>query len=159
MILDLVTEPNDILRRKSQEVAKITPEISQLIFDMKETMKVNEGVGLAAPQVGKNLRIFVMETQDGTVALINPEIIKKSFFKEFDEEGCLSIPGVFIKVKRSKAITVKAVNEQGRELTIDAKGFMARVIQHEIDHLDGILMLDRIKNRDKAVVVQTAQQM
>ena len=159
MILDLVTEPNEILRRMSQEVAEITPEITQLIFDMKETMKVSDGVGLAAPQVGKNIRIFTMLTQDGALALINPVIIKRSFLKEFDEEGCLSIPGVFIKVKRPKAVTVKAINEEGREITIDAKGFMARVIQHEIDHLDGILMLDRIKNKDKAVVVEPVQQL
>lgn len=156
MILDLVLEPNDILRRKSQPVDVITPELLRFIQDMKETMHENNGIGLAAPQVGRNIRIFTVATQDGTLALINPEIISKSFRKEFDEEGCLSIPGTFIKVKRAKQVKVRALNENGQEITFTAKGLFARVIQHELDHLDGILMFDRITQKDTAVKVESA---
>jgi len=156
MILDLVLEPNDILRRKSQPVETITPELLRFIEDMKETMQENNGIGLAAPQVGRNIRIFTVATQEGTLALINPEITSKSFRKEFDEEGCLSIPGMFIKVKRAKQVKVRALNEKGQEFTFTAKGLFARVIQHELDHLDGILMFDRITQKDKAVKIESA---
>lgn len=143
MIFTIIKEPNPILRKKSKKVAEITKEIKQLILDMEQTMIESKGIGLAAPQVGKNIRVIVVNTKDGAIALINPKITWKSLRKETDEEGCLSCPDVFIKIKRPKSIKVKAQNKDGKQTSFKAQGLLARVIQHEIDHLDGILILDK----------------
>lgn len=142
-ILSLVTEPNAILRQENSSIKEITAEIKQLILDMAETMKNANGVGLAAPQIGKNLRLCIISTEKGILTLINPKIIWKSLRKITEEEGCLSCPNVSIKVKRSKIIYIKALNEKGQPISFRAEGFFARVIQHEVDHLDGILIIDK----------------
>src|SRR4030042_4518910 len=100
----IITEPNPILRNKSQEIKQITPEIKQLILDMAKIMKESKGVGLAAPQVGYNIRLCLIETENGPLALINPKITWKSLRQEIEEEGCLSCPGIWGLVKRSKII-------------------------------------------------------
>ena len=144
MILEIRKYPHPILRRKSEEVKKVTPELKRLIEDMIETMEKNDGAGLAAPQVGILKRVIVAETERGPIGLINPEIIKKSKEKILAEEGCLSFPGLFLKIKRAKEVEVKALDVEGKEMKIKAEGLLARVLQHEIDHLDGILFVDKI---------------
>ncbi|MDD5043307.1 MAG: peptide deformylase [Patescibacteria group bacterium] len=141
-------EKNKILRRKSVELAteKITSsEIKELIGDIIKTMKEEKGVGLAAPQIGENIRLFCVDTKEKPLIFINPRITKKSLGKEIADEGCLSLPGVWGPVKRSKSVEVSFYNEQGIKIKIKASGLLARVIQHEYDHLDGILFIDRLK--------------
>lgn len=136
--------PSSCLREPTAEIKNIKdPQIQELILDMLETMKENNGMGLAAPQVGKSLRLCVIKFERKTFVLINPKIKSKSFRKEISEEGCLSFPGQFIPIKRSKKVTITAKNKSGKEVTIQADGLLARAFQHEIDHLDGILYIDR----------------
>jgi len=142
-ILNIIKEPNPILRKRSKEIAQITPEIKRLILDMGKTMKSADGIGLAAPQIAKNIRLVLISTENGPLALINPIIYRKSLRKESEEEGCLSCENVFKKVKRSKVIYVKSLNQDGKEIKFRAEGLFARVIQHEVDHLDGILITDK----------------
>jgi len=145
-ILKIITQPNPILRKKSTEIdlKKIkAPELKSLISAMAKTMTKTDGVGLAAPQIGKNIRLVLINSKDGAFCLINPKIIKKSFARELGEEGCLSIPGIFGKVKRHKKITLTYLNQNGKKIKLAAQGLMARVMQHEIDHLDGILFIDK----------------
>lgn len=114
---------------------------------MRETMEKNDGVGLAAPQAGILKRIIVIDLDfagQGVFELVNPEIIKKSRDSEIDEEGCLSFPGVFLKIKRAKNVEVLAKDRNGKEVKIKATGILSRVLSHEIDHLDGILFFDRL---------------
>lgn len=134
---------NKILREKSPAVEKTDSRILDLIKDMLETMERNNGAGLAAPQVGQNLRIFVID-KDLTKkqVFINPKIIKTSKKAETCEEGCLSFPGMFIKIPRAKSLKIKALDENGKEFKLKAKGLCARAIQHELEHLDGILLVD-----------------
>lgn len=143
MILEIKKYPNPILRKKAKEIKKITPEIKELILNMIETMKANQGIGLAAPQIGELKKIIIVQTQKGNEVFLNPEIIKKSKEKEIGEEGCLSFPGLFLKIKRAKKIIVKAQNIEGKEIIIKAENQIARIFQHEIDHLSGILFIDR----------------
>ena len=136
---------NQILRQKAKNVKEITPEIKRLILDMIETIKADSNsVGLAAPQVNYSLRIIVIKIlpDQQILTLINPEIKSKSFRKETMEEGCLSLPGFSVLVKRHKNITVEALNINGQLIRIKAKGILARIIQHEIDHLNGVLICD-----------------
>jgi peptide deformylase len=141
--LTILTKENPQLRQKTKKIAKITPEIKQLILDMETTMEKNQGVGLAAPQVGHSICLCIIKTEKGILTLINPKIIWKSLLKDTEEEGCLSCPQIFGLVKRSKAIKVKALNQAGEPVKFKAKGFLARVIQHEVDHLDGVLIVDK----------------
>lgn len=143
--LEIIKEPNPILRAKNAKIRAITPEVKGLIFDMVETMKSNDGIGLAAPQIGINLKLVTINTGEGALALINPKIIWKSFRKETEEEGCLSCPGVWGDIKRAKSIWVLIKNENGKYLFFRAHGLFARVIQHELDHLKGKLIIDKIK--------------
>lgn len=146
MILPIVTEPNEILRKKSLEIRPEqmkNPEFLTLVKDMIDTMGEKQGIGIAAPQIGKNIRLIVISTQNGPLALVNPKIIKTSVLKATEEEGCLSVPKMFGMVKRFKKITVSALSYKGEALEFEAKGLFARVIQHEMDHLDGILFIDK----------------
>lgn len=142
--LPLVIYPNDILSHPAETVSDPkAPEIQTLILDMFETMKKNYGRGLAAPQVGYSWRICVIEHEAKKYVLINPEITRRSWKKAIGEEGCLSFPGQFILVKRHLAITVKALNQNGEPIVLKVKDMLARVFQHEIDHLNGILFISR----------------
>jgi peptide deformylase len=125
-------------------VREITAEVKRIVADMTETMWHQVGIGLAAPQVGLSHRILVMDDgKGGAQALINPVIESRSGIVR-EEEGCLSIPGIFAEVERSKAITVSATDADGNPVSFEASGLKARIVQHELDHLDGILFIDRL---------------
>jgi peptide deformylase len=142
-ILNIIKEPSPILRQKTAKIKDITPEIKRLILDMAQTMKSADGIGLAAPQVNLSVRLCLINTAKGPLAMINPLITWKSLRKDVEEEGCLSCPNFWTKVKRSKIIYVKCLDQDGKELSFRAEGLFARVIQHEVDHLDGILIIDK----------------
>lgn len=148
MILEVKQYPNQILRKKSRPAEKIIAEDNQLIEDMFETMYANNGIGLSACQVGKLKRIAVVDVDGIRRVFINPKILSKRG-KEKYEEGCLSLPGVFLKIKRAQEIEAEALNERGEKFTIKANGLLARCIQHEIDHLNGILIIDRVSLFEK----------
>ena len=139
---------NPILRKKCENIKKITPEIKELIQEMIKT-STKEGIGLAANQVGKSLRLFIvtmpLEKEYYINAYINPEIIKTAGKQIIKEEGCLSLPGFAANVKRFENLTLKYLDENGQEKTFEASDFLARIIQHEMDHLNGILIIDKIK--------------
>lgn len=144
----LVTYPNAILEEKSKKITNPqAPEIKKLIREMSEILEKQQGVGLAAPQVGKSLRLCLVNVEGKKYILINPEIKSKSLRKVVLEEGCLSFPGIFVKVKRHKKVKLKALDEKGNKITIKAAGILSQVFQHEVDHLEGVTIEDRkIKN-------------
>lgn len=147
--MEIVIEPNKILHHKLKPVSEITPAIKELIATMRTKMVEAKGVGLAANQVGENLQIFVTDknlAEENKVpdVFINPEISEYSLEKDEMEEGCLSIPEYFMNIPRSKKIKIKALDENGKKIRFKAKGFLARVLQHETDHLNGLLIKDRI---------------
>lgn len=141
--LSIVTIGDPVLTEKAEEVPKITKRFSKLIDDMLETMYDANGVGLAAPQVGISQRIAVLDVGEGPVVLVNP-VIKNGEGEEIDVEGCLSIPERWVYVKRYESVEVTALNEKGKPIRIEADGLFARAVQHELDHLDGILIVDRM---------------
>jgi len=143
-ILELVFEPNSVLHQVALPVTDFNAQIVQLSLDLKETMVHSNGVGLAAPQINKLIRMFVVAHKDGIKTFINPQITWRSLRKSVDEEGCLSIPGVFGPVRRPYSIKISYFDEYGVEHTEKATGFYARVIQHEYDHLDGILFTEKL---------------
>jgi peptide deformylase len=134
-----------VLRRRAAEVTEVTPELRQTIADMVETMYDEVGIGLAAPQVGISLRLLVVGHEEGREprALINPVIVARGG-EVTAEEGCLSIPGIFAPVTRSEWVAVEATDAEGRPVTMRGRGLLARVFQHEIDHLDGVLFIDHL---------------
>jgi peptide deformylase len=150
-ILDIVTLPEPILRRKARSVKSFGPELQKLIDDMIETMRDAPGVGLAAPQVNVPLRLFVAEWSDDedgdapakTYVLINPEIKRKSRHTVVGVEGCLSIPGYLGEVERPESVTIQAYNRRGQKVKIKANGWLSRIFQHENDHLNGELFIDK----------------
>ncbi|MHC5228527.1 peptide deformylase [Enterococcus sp. LJL99] len=141
----IVIYPNDRLTQKAESVTVITDEIVALLEDMYETMVAHDGIGLAAPQIGKNLRLAVIEIDEetGLFELINPEIIE-SKGKDIDVEGCLSIPETYGTVERADEVTVRYFDREGDEIEVTAYGYLARAFQHEIDHLNGELFIDKI---------------
>lgn len=141
-MLQILTNDDKLLKKKSKRVDKIDDTIRTLAASLVDTMVANNGAGLAAPQCGILKRIIVVDTPSGPKVLINPEIIFFSEEKEIDDEGCLSIPEIFIKKSRYSKITIKYRNLSGHPNLETHNGLIARVIQHEIDHLDGILMTD-----------------
>jgi len=152
-ILSIITDPNELLRRKSAEISPQEAKNgrwSDFADDMAETMLVKDGVGLAAPQVGHNIRLITVNTKGGVLAMINPVLTKKSLAKNWDEEGCLSVPNTFGQVRRHTKVRCRFITPQGETKHIEANGFLARVIQHEIDHLDGILFIDKARDIHEA---------
>lgn len=144
MALRQIRYENDpILRKKSREITEINDRIKILIEDMAETMYENEGVGLAAPQVGILRRAVVIDVGEGLIKLINPEIIEKDG-EIIDVEGCLSVPGRAGKVKRPEHVKVKYFDLNGEEQIIEGEGLLARALCHEIDHLNGVLFIDKM---------------
>lgn len=137
-----------LLRKKSREVTNIDDRIKILIEDMKETMYKEDGVGLAAPQVGILRRVIVIDIGDGPIELINPELLTEEG-EEIDSEGCLSIPGKTGRVKRPYKVKVKYLDVEGNEKTIEGTGLLARALCHEIDHLNGILFVDRVMDEEE----------
>ena len=145
-MLKIITQPNPILRKKSVAInSKIinSRELNRLISAMAKTMVKTDGVGLAAPQIGKNIRLAVINSKDGVFCLINPKFTKKSWARELSPEGCLSLPGIFGKIKRHKKVSLTYYNQDGKKIKLTTEGLMARVLQHEVDHLDGILFIDK----------------
>ncbi|HEX2166861.1 MAG TPA: peptide deformylase [Longimicrobiales bacterium] len=149
-----------VLRQKAAPVSEVTEEIRTLIADMFDTMYAEEGVGLAAPQVGVTDRIIVVDPREEDVepfALINPHIVHLGDEVVRDEEGCLSIPGLKEIVERPATVRVEATNIEGEPVGIDAEGLLARILQHEVDHLDGILFLDRVSALKRKMLLKRWQ--
>jgi peptide deformylase len=154
-IREIVTPPDPVLRQDAQPVRAFNSEIRQLAKDMVETMRAAPGVGLAAPQVGVPQRIIVVEfaeppenpeaepEEPELFCLINPEIVKESSQRSIGNEGCLSLPGYFGEVERAQSVSVRGFTESGDHTQIEAAGWLARIFQHEIDHLNGVLFIDR----------------
>ena len=149
---EIVTVPNDVLRRKTHKITAFDKELQKTIDDMVETMREAPGLGLAAPQVGLLDRLVVVEYEEDDekedspkklYVVVNPEIISASEETEMGIEGCLSIPGLVGEVERSLEVVVRGQNRRGQPVKIKANGWLARIFQHEIDHLDGILYTDR----------------
>jgi len=139
----VITLGNPILRQKAIPVAKITRSEQRLIDDMLETMDAYEGVGLAAPQIAVKKRIFVAQWEGETFAVVNPTIEWRSEEIVTGMEGCLSIPGVQAEVNRHLKIRLRGLDRNGKPIVLEAEGWLARIFQHEIDHLDGVLIIDR----------------
>ena len=157
--LHIIIAPHKTLRAKAEAVPiEEIPQLQGLIKDMKKTMLEKDGIGLAGNQVGVLKRIIVVNTKDGPLALINPKLSGKSFKKEEAEEGCLSLPDIYGIVRRHHKITVSAYTQDGTQVKLKTTGLFARVIQHEIDHLNGILFTDRTKKMTKGKTYKTYKQ-
>ncbi len=144
-VYKIVEIGDEILKEKAKAVPKITPNIIKLLDNMAQTLYSAKGVGLAAPQVGVSKRVVVVDAGNGLIELINPEFLSFSG-KETDTEACLSIPGLMGDVTRAASVRVKFLDRYGQEQVVKARGLLARAFQHEIDHLDGILFIDRAEN-------------
>lgn len=141
--MQVVKWPNLVLTTKSEPVEEVNEEINGLLDNMLEMMMVNDALGLSAPQVGVNKRVIVAKPEEELILLINPVIEVTDDTKTFEEEGCLSFPGTGCKIKRDTAIKVTGLDRQGKEISLHLNGLAARVIQHEVDHLDGITILQK----------------
>ena len=145
-----IAEELAVLRKTALPVTEFNDELIRFINMMIESMKENKGIGLAAPQIGDNRRIFVCAIDDmEPMALINPEIIETSMETSVYEEGCLSLPGIYADVERPERIKVQAWNQKGRPFKVEADGLLATCIQHELDHLNGVLFVDYLPERKK----------
>lgn len=154
-VLEILKYPHSVLKKRSQEVERIDENVRQLIQDMTETMYDANGVGLAAPQVGVNKRIIVldvspMDPEQDLFALINPEIMAEE--DEIDhEEGCLSVPECQETIKRKQKVRVRGMSPEGKEVELEAQGILAIALQHEVDHLNGVLILDRLSGLKREI--------
>ena len=142
-VLPILTQEAPILRQKAKRVPRVDDSIRKLIDDMVDTMVAAPGVGLAAPQVGVGLRVVVLKTDQNLHALVNPEMVR-SEGEQVGMEGCLSVPGYVGEVKRALRVVARGLNRNGKLVRVKGDGLLARAIQHEIDHLDGILFTDRL---------------
>ena len=142
-VLPIITgQDAPILHQKTQEISKVTKDIIKLIRDMEQTVKAADGLGLAAPQIDKNMRICLVKLHGRFIPLINPVITQKSRQTDIAEEGCLSLPEIWLEIERPVGIVVSYMDAKGKQQERRLKNLNARVIQHEIDHLDGILITD-----------------
>jgi len=162
MKMEICTWPDEVLAAKAAHVGELTPELDALIEGMIETMYESDGVGLAAPQVGEPIRLICVDPTGPKVrgdlrVLINPEIVERGDEEVDSEEGCLSCPELSVKVKRNKRVKVKALDREGREVVIDTDEFLAIVLQHEIDHLDGVTLADRLGRLKKTMYRKRAE--
>jgi peptide deformylase len=157
-IREIYTLEHPVLRQKAKKVHRFDPSLKTLASDMFETMHAADGAGLAGPQIAQGIRIFVAELENRKVAVINPEIIERSG-ETIENEGCLSIPGYIGRnIRRAQHIVVKGQNVNGKPVRFEAEDWFARVCQHEIDHLDGILYLDRLDRPDDLEKVQESEE-
>lgn len=147
-VLTICREGEKVLKLKAKPVNKITKELKKLLDDMAQTMYEAQGVGLAAPQIGRSLRMVVIDTGQGLLELVNPVIVERAG-EETATEGCLSIPGVYGDVCRSATVVAEAYDRNGKKFRISAEGLLARAIQHELDHLEGILFVEKAENVDR----------
>ena len=144
-VLDIMKAGHPVLKQVAEPIEFVNKKMRTLIEDMAETMYKTDGVGLAAPQIGVSQRIIVLDDGNGLLELINPEITHKEG-SQIGLEGCLSVPGYYGDVERFDKITVKAIDKHNKKVTIKAEGFLARILQHEIDHLDGHLFIEKADN-------------
>ncbi|MEW6377444.1 MAG: peptide deformylase [Thermodesulfobacteriota bacterium] len=154
-VMEVLKYPHPLLKKRSKEVEKIDGEVKRLIQDMTETMYQANGIGLAACQVGVPQRVIVldvspMDPQQGFIAMINPEIISEEGEIYYDE-GCLSVPDCLEKVKRKEKVCVRGTSPEGKEIEVTGEGILAIALQHEIDHINGILILDRLSRLKREV--------
>ena len=157
-VLSIRLVPDPLLRQKAKRVRNIDSSIERLIDDMLETMPAVSGAGLAAPQVGVSLRVAVIGMPDEEpIVLINPEVVKRSG-ERIVVEGCLSIPGYRGEIKRSTSITVKGRNREWKEIRLKATELLAQALEHEIDHLNGVLYIDHLESPDKLYKVEPEEQ-
>ncbi len=155
-VLSMRQLPNTILRQKAKRVRIIDDSVQRLIDDMVETMHYYAGLGLAAPQVGVSRQVMVIQMPgEELIVLINPEVVKRSG-EYIVEEGCLSVPGYRGEIKRSLAVTVKGRNRQGKNIRLKAEGLLAQALQHEIDHLNGMLYIDHLESQDRLHRIEPA---
>ena len=148
----IVTYPNPVLRQVAEAVEEIDGEIRQLVEEMTDAMYADDGVGLAAPQLGVSKRIVVVDAGEGLTTLINPEIVRREGEEISMEEGCLSLPEIRVNVSRPTRALVRGMNEEGEPVEIEAEGLLARVFQHEIDHLNGILIIDHASTVERSLL-------
>jgi len=158
MIRPILKYGDSVLHERAQVVETLTPDIERLIDDMIETMYAAPGVGLAAPQVGVALRIFVVDVSvgrdaNGLMTFINPEFVERDG-TQLEEEGCLSVPGFNATVVRPQRVVVKGLDRQGNEHQVEGTGLLARAFQHEMDHLDGALFVDRLRGLKRDLIVR-----
>jgi peptide deformylase len=146
-----------ILRRKAKEVRRVTPEIRKLIEAMCPAMYANDGIGLAAPQIGESVRVITYDVEGEPEALINPKIVKAEG-EEKALEGCLSVPRINGEVTRAQVVKVRGLDENGKLKRLQAEGLLARVLQHEIDHLDGVLFIDRAAPETLFLIEEAAEE-
>lgn len=145
-IRPIVKVPTPSLRERSREIENPRdPRVLRLIPIMVKTMIRANGIGIAAPQIGENIRLVIVNTKDKPLACINPVIEKSSLLSDWEEEGCLSVPGVFGQVKRKRSVTVSFFDQYGKRITMRARGLLARIFQHEVDHINGILFIDKAR--------------
>ena len=144
-VLDIRRAGDPVLKEKAKPVSKITKAVRTLLDNMSQTMQDADGVGLAAPQVGISLRVIVIDVGEGLIELINPEIIESEGC-ETSTEGCLSVPGMYGDVERFTSVTVQGLDRQGNVATVRGTGLLARALQHEIDHLEGVLFIERAQS-------------
>jgi len=151
-IKKILTVPDPILRKHAKKVSSFDKSLKKLVADMMETLHDANGAGLAAPQVGVSQRVIVLcinENQSTTeLAIVNPEVVKRKG-ERICKEGCLSIPGYFGEIKRSEEVKVKGVDVTGKELKIKGQGLLGQALEHEIDHLNGVLYVDHLESQDK----------
>lgn len=146
--LEIRKAGDPVLKKQCQAVEKVTGKIKKLLDDMAETMNAADGVGLAAPQVGVELRIVVIDVGEGLIELINPVLLEKEGCQK-GLEGCLSVPGVFGQVERYEKVVVEGLNRSGRKIRVTGSGLLARALQHEMDHLDGVLFVEKADSLQK----------
>lgn len=157
MVFDIKIYGEDVLRKRALEVEKIDEEVLKLLEDMIETMQEAKGVGLAAPQVGHDRRVFVVDIGDGIIRKVINPVLEYSEEVEENEEGCLSIPGIYRGVKRPKFVKITYLNEKGEEVVEEAEGLLSRAFQHEFDHLEGILFTDKVSPVSKRLISKKLQ--
>ncbi len=151
-----------VLRKRAEEIEEIDGDLRRLISDMFETMYAAEGVGLAGPQVGVSRRVIVVDVKNSEhprMALINPRIVDATGERVKEEEGCLSIPGVSALVARDELVEVEALDERGEPMRVRASGLLGRCLQHEIDHLDGVLFIDHLSALKRSMVLKKYRQL
>jgi peptide deformylase len=157
-VLPIRVVPDPILRQKAKRIKTIDKSIRKLVSDMQETLREAGGVGLAANQVGKTLRLIVINIKDNDCnVIINPEVIKRNG-ERIVNEGCLSIPGYVGEIKRSEVVRIKGQDKSGKDIRFKADGLFAEVLEHEIDHLNGILYVDYLASQDKLRKVEPSQE-
>ena len=145
----ILSHPNPFLRQRSKRVRNVDQAIQQLVDDMIDTMHEAQGVGLAAPQIGVSLRVIVIHLPDEEVlTLVNPEIVRRSG-ERLVEEGCLCVPGYRGEIKRSEKVTVKGLDRWGKEIRVKGEGLLAQALEHETDHLKGVLYIDHLESLDR----------